>query len=141
MPYKSDAQRRFFHAAEERGDIKPSTVKEFDKASKGMSLPEHVKKLYEGGLISQEEHDQFHARYHTSEGEEKHEEQESPSMESEEGSKATHHAESEMPSQGPDEYLTNTYNDYWDSQEPEEMPEDEPSREFLDALRRRKRSF
>jgi hypothetical protein len=40
MPYKSDAQRRFFHAAEARGDIKPSTVKEFDAASKGKKLPE-----------------------------------------------------------------------------------------------------
>jgi len=40
MPYKSDAQRRFFHAAEARGDIPASTVEEFDKASKGHKLPE-----------------------------------------------------------------------------------------------------
>ena len=41
MPYKSDAQRRFFHtkAAKEAG-ISEKTVKEFDKASKGKALPE-----------------------------------------------------------------------------------------------------
>jgi len=45
MPYKSDAQRRYFHAAEARGEISPSTVKEYDKASKGKKLPEKVKKF------------------------------------------------------------------------------------------------
>lgn len=45
MPYKSEAQRRFFHAAEARGDIKSSTVKEFDKASKGKKLPEKKNKF------------------------------------------------------------------------------------------------
>lgn len=50
MPYKSDAQRRFFHAAEARGEISHKTVKEFDRASKGKKLPEHVKKS-EGGFI------------------------------------------------------------------------------------------
>lgn len=44
MPYKSDSQRRYFHAAEARGDISPSVVSEFDQASKGMKLPETVKK-------------------------------------------------------------------------------------------------
>lgn len=44
MPYKSEKQRKFFHAAEKRGDISSSTVKEFDKASKGKKLPEKVKK-------------------------------------------------------------------------------------------------
>lgn len=41
MPYKSLKQERFFHTqtAKDKG-IKPSTVKEFDQASKGMSLPE-----------------------------------------------------------------------------------------------------
>lgn len=43
MPYKSDAQRRKFHAMLERGEIKKSTVDEFDKASKGKKLPERVK--------------------------------------------------------------------------------------------------
>ncbi len=40
MPYKSLAQERFFHTqtAKDSG-IKPSTVKEFDQASKGMKLP------------------------------------------------------------------------------------------------------
>jgi len=44
MPYVSQKQRRYFHAAEARGEIKPSVVKEFDEASKGMSLPEAIKK-------------------------------------------------------------------------------------------------
>ena len=43
MPYKSEAQRRFFHAAEARGEIDPKTVREYDKASKGKHLPEKVK--------------------------------------------------------------------------------------------------
>ena len=33
MPYKSDAQRRYFHAALKRGEISPKTVHEFDQAS------------------------------------------------------------------------------------------------------------
>lgn len=45
MPYKSDAQRKKFHAMLDRGEIKRSTVKEFDEASKGKSLPEHVKNM------------------------------------------------------------------------------------------------
>ncbi len=43
MPYKSDAQRKLFHAKEERGEISKKTVEEFDKASKGKKLPERVK--------------------------------------------------------------------------------------------------
>ena len=44
MPYKSDVQRKYFHAAEARGEISKKTVEEFDKASKGMKLPERVGK-------------------------------------------------------------------------------------------------
>lgn len=44
MPYKSNAQRKLFHAKEERGEIKPEIVKEFDQASKGKKLPEYVGK-------------------------------------------------------------------------------------------------
>jgi hypothetical protein len=44
MPYKSEAQRRKFHAMERRGEISHKTVREFDKSSKGKHLPEHVKK-------------------------------------------------------------------------------------------------
>jgi len=40
MPYKSAAQRRYFHAAEAQGKISPATVAEFDQASKGKKLPE-----------------------------------------------------------------------------------------------------
>lgn len=45
MPYKSDAQRRYFHAAEKRGEISKKTVDEYDKASKGKDLPEKVGKF------------------------------------------------------------------------------------------------
>lgn len=45
MPYKSDAQRRAFHAKLRRGEISPAVVKEFDEASKGMDLPERVHPL------------------------------------------------------------------------------------------------
>lgn len=44
MPYKSDAQRRKFHAMQARGEISSKTVAEWDKASKGKKLPERVKK-------------------------------------------------------------------------------------------------
>jgi len=44
MPYTSNAQRKFFHTkmAKKKG-ITKSTVKEFDKASKGKKLPEKKK--------------------------------------------------------------------------------------------------
>jgi len=44
MPYKSDAQRRYFHYAEKAGKISKKTVKEFDRASKGKKLPERAKR-------------------------------------------------------------------------------------------------
>lgn len=40
MPYKSDAQRRMFHAMLKRGEIDAKTVAEYDKESKGKDLPE-----------------------------------------------------------------------------------------------------
>lgn len=45
MPYASDAQRRFFHTntAKKKG-ISSATVKEYDSASKGMSLPPRTAK-------------------------------------------------------------------------------------------------
>lgn len=42
MPYESQAQQRYFHAAEARGEIAPSVVREFDEATKG-----HYDKLVE----------------------------------------------------------------------------------------------
>lgn len=42
MPYKSEKQRRYFHAAEARGEISHAVVNEFDQASKGKSLPEAI---------------------------------------------------------------------------------------------------
>ena len=44
MPYKSEAQRKKFHAMEARGEISKKVVDEYDKASKGKKLPEKVKK-------------------------------------------------------------------------------------------------
>ena len=44
MPYKSEAQRKKFHAMEDRGEISSKTVAEYDKASKGMKLPKKVTK-------------------------------------------------------------------------------------------------
>ena len=44
MPFKSRAQEKYMNAAAARGEIKQSTVDEFNKASKGMKLPEHAKK-------------------------------------------------------------------------------------------------
>lgn len=41
MPYKSLKQAAFFHSpGAEKAGIKKTTVKEFDKASKGKKLPE-----------------------------------------------------------------------------------------------------
>jgi hypothetical protein len=45
MPYKSKAQQRKFHAMEKQGKMPASTVAEFDKASQGHALPDHVKQL------------------------------------------------------------------------------------------------
>lgn len=43
MPYKSDAQRRFFHSAgATKAGITPAEVKEFDKASKGKKTPARI---------------------------------------------------------------------------------------------------
>jgi len=45
MPYKSDAQRKFFHTdTAKRQGISAKTVREFDTASKGMSLPKKIGK-------------------------------------------------------------------------------------------------
>ncbi len=44
MPYKSDAQRGFFHANEGKKGITKKVVDEFDQASKGMKLPAKVGK-------------------------------------------------------------------------------------------------
>lgn len=49
MPYRSDAQRRFFHTdtAKSKG-ITNAEVQEFDSASKGMKLPERAEKSHGG---------------------------------------------------------------------------------------------
>lgn len=44
MPYKSKSQQAFFHTdTAKKAGIKPSTVKEFDQASKGLKLPKFSK--------------------------------------------------------------------------------------------------
>lgn len=43
MPYSSDAQRRWAHTTAGVKALGKAKVKEFDKASKGMDLPEKVK--------------------------------------------------------------------------------------------------
>jgi hypothetical protein len=42
MPYKSKAQSRKFHAMAKKGQIKKSTVKEFDQSTDFSNLPNHV---------------------------------------------------------------------------------------------------
>ena len=49
MPYSSKSQARAMHAKANRGEIKQSVVKEFDKATNFKSLPEKVKPK-SGGL-------------------------------------------------------------------------------------------
>jgi len=44
VPYKSEAQRRKFHALLAQGKISKSVVDEFDAASKGRNLPDRVAK-------------------------------------------------------------------------------------------------
>jgi len=44
MPYKSEAQRKKFHAMAKRGEISQSVVDEYDRASKGKKLPKRAKK-------------------------------------------------------------------------------------------------
>lgn len=61
MPFKSEAQRKFMNAAAARGEIKPSVVDEFNKASKGMKLPRKIEKNYNGGEVkTKEERDKDH---------------------------------------------------------------------------------
>lgn len=44
MPYKSDAQRKFFNANRDKLEKEGVDVDEWNKSSKGMKLPEHAKK-------------------------------------------------------------------------------------------------
>ena len=55
MPYKSQAQQRYFHYLESKGKLKKSVVDEFDQASKGKDLP---KKLAFGGMVDEGEEKQ-----------------------------------------------------------------------------------
>lgn len=44
MPYASDKQRKFFHANEDKLEKEGVNVKEWDKKSKGKSLPKKAPK-------------------------------------------------------------------------------------------------
>lgn len=45
MPYKSEAQRKFFHSkAAKKAGITAKQIAEYDKASKGKKLPKRIKK-------------------------------------------------------------------------------------------------
>lgn len=54
MPYVSDAQRGYFHAHKEELEKKGVNVSEWDAASKGKKLPQHVpkKKKHKKGIQS-----------------------------------------------------------------------------------------
>lgn len=45
MPYKSDKQRRYMNWAAKQGKISKDVVDEYNKASKGMKLPEKANKF------------------------------------------------------------------------------------------------
>jgi len=45
LPYRSEAQRHYFHFAEKEGKVSGKVVHEFDEASKGKKLPEKLRKL------------------------------------------------------------------------------------------------
>lgn len=42
MPFKSESQRRFFHAAEQRGDLPKGTAAKWEEHTKNKQLPEKV---------------------------------------------------------------------------------------------------
>jgi hypothetical protein len=44
MPYKSEAQRKYFHANKQELEKKGVDVEEWDKESKGMKLPKKASK-------------------------------------------------------------------------------------------------
>lgn len=44
MPYKSEAQRKYFHANQKKLEKQGVNVEEWDKESKGLKLPKKVKK-------------------------------------------------------------------------------------------------
>ncbi len=57
MPYKSASQQRYFHYLESKGKMPKKTVDEFDQATDFHGLPEHVKKMYDGGMVEDENPD------------------------------------------------------------------------------------
>ena len=53
-PYKSGAQRGYFHWLESKGKLPKSIdLHEWDEASKGKDLPEHVPEHWKGGPVEE----------------------------------------------------------------------------------------
>lgn len=44
MPFRSEAQRRYFYAMMRRGEIDPETVKRWERETGDRKLPERVKR-------------------------------------------------------------------------------------------------
>lgn len=44
MPYKSEAQRKYFHANQKKLEKKGVNIDEWDEESKGLKLPKKAKK-------------------------------------------------------------------------------------------------
>lgn len=57
MPYKSEAQRRYFHWAKSQGKISPSEVDKWDKESEGKKIPERLNKEKSGKHMNKESMD------------------------------------------------------------------------------------
>lgn len=52
MPYKSEAQRRFFNSEKGKEVVGEKNVKEFNKESKGLDLPEKVEEKDEDEILN-----------------------------------------------------------------------------------------
>jgi len=60
MPFKSQAQRKFFYAAEDRGELPEGTAERWEKHTpKGKKLPEHVKKAFLESICDKRINDSF----------------------------------------------------------------------------------
>ncbi len=56
MPFKSEAQRRKFYELHAQGKISTETLREFESASEGKSLPERVNDTKHPALRKKKKH-------------------------------------------------------------------------------------
>ena len=56
MPYKSQAQERYFNANKEKMEGEGVNVEEWNESSKGKKLPKRVNKMKARGRISDKQH-------------------------------------------------------------------------------------